>query len=714
MSATFDTVVMVDWSGAGDRGATPKADAIWAGVARDGQADAPVYLRSRAAAEAWLAEVVPAERAAGRRVLLGFDFPFAYPAGTARRITGHEDPRLLWDWFAAAFDALADGEGRFDIAARLNGLFTGDEGPFWFNGLKRDLPGLGKGKPPPQADWPPERRRVETRAPGSFACWQMGGAGAVGSQAMTGMATLSRLRHLWPEAAIWPFDPVGDSPLVIAEVWPSLLSDAVTRRMAEDASLPGAGREGRPIKDAAQVAVLSEALSALCVDGRIDAAFAAAEGPDLAEEGWILGVGGEPELRAAAQPRLRNDCFALPSGVSWTPVDEALTLLRDRLTCVVGTETVPVGAAAGRILAQPHVAARSNPPAANAAVDGYGFAHAALGDAPHRLPLTRGRAAAGGPLEHALPRGEAVRILTGALLPEGVDTVVLEEDTRLEDGAVVFDGAVKPGANTRRAGEDVSVGEVALEGGHALRPPDLALLSALGLAEARVRRRLRVGVLSTGDELAAPGATQDPARTYDANRPMLLALAERWGHAAIDLGHVPDDRAALAHRLDTAGADVILTSGGASAGDEDHVSALLRETGSLTAWRIALKPGRPLALGMWRGMPVFGLPGNPVAAFVCALVFGRPALSVLAGGPWPETRGFVVPAAFEKRKKPGRREYLRARLAPDGRVEVFRSEGSGRISGLSWAEGLVELGDGAAEIRPGDPVTFLPYGLFGL
>jgi molybdopterin molybdotransferase len=180
------------------------------------------------------------------------------------------------------------------------------------------------------------------------------------------------------------------------------------------------------------------------------------------------------------------------------------------------------------------------------------------------------------------------------------------------------------------------------------------------------------------------------------------------------MGRVGDDRAALRARLDVAAetADVILTSGGASAGDEDHVSALLREAGAMQEWRIALKPGRPLALGMWRGTPVFGLPGNPVAALVCTLIFARPAMALLSGAGWSAPQGFDVPAAFEKRKKSGRREYLRARMR-DGRAEVFRSEGSGRISGLSWAEGLVEIDDDARHIRPGDSVRFIPFGSFG-
>jgi molybdopterin molybdotransferase len=308
-------------------------------------------------------------------------------------------------------------------------------------------------------------------------------------------------------------------------------------------------------------------------------------------------------------------------------------------------------------------------------------------------------------------------VLTGAILPEGVDTVVLEEDTATDGAVVVFDGPVRRGANTRRAGEDMAAGDVALRRGQGLRAPDIALLTALGIAEVPVFRRLRVGVLSTGDEIVTtPGAAVGPHQIYDANRPMLLAMAARWGYEAVDLGHARDDEAEIAARLGegAARADVILTSGGASAGDEDHVSRVLRERGVLSSWRIALKPGRPLALALWQGVPVFGLPGNPVAAFVCALIFARPALAAMAGAPWPEPPGFTVPAAFSKSKKPGRREYLRARLDGEGRAEVFASEGSGRISGLSWATGLVELPDGAEEIAPGTPVRFLPYSGFGL
>lgn len=413
-------------------------------------------------------------------------------------------------------------------------------------------------------------------------------------------------------------------------------------------------------------------------------------------------------------PPLRDDCFALPAGVDWTPVDDALARLRDRLCPVVGQETCLPSDALGRILAKPVVAQRANPPQANSAVDGYGFAFASLGEGDQTLPLIQARAAAGASFDGAVPGGEAVRILTGAAIPQGVDTVILQEDVTVGDGKIAFRAGVKPGANTRKAGEDIQAGEVALKAGRVVTPADLALIAAVGVGDIQVYLPLKVAVISTGDELVEAGQPAGQGQIYDANRPMLAGLVRSFGFDVVDIGKIRDDRQALRAALDRAAAeaDVILTSGGASAGDEDHVSALLNEAGAMAQWRIAMKPGRPLALGMWDGTPVFGLPGNPVAAMVCALIFARPAMGMLAGSGWHEPQGFDVSANFEKRKKPGRREYLRARIRA-GRAEVFASEGSGRISGLSWAEGLVELGDDAQEITPGDLVRFFPYGSFG-
>jgi molybdopterin molybdotransferase len=415
-------------------------------------------------------------------------------------------------------------------------------------------------------------------------------------------------------------------------------------------------------------------------------------------------------------PPLKDDCFAMPPGVDWTSVDDALAMLRDGLHCVTEAEDVAVPDAGGRILAADVVAARSNPPYANSAVDGYGFAFDALpeGDVCE-LPLADGRSAAGEPFDGTLAAGSAMRILTGARVPAGVDTVVLEEDCSIANGRIAFRVGLKRGANTRAAGEDVMASETVLTAEHVLRPQDLALLAAVGVSQVSVRRKLRVAVLSTGDEVVSVGQPATDAQIYDANRPMLLDAIRALGFDAVDLAHVADDPALVAAAFDRGAlqADAILTSGGASAGDEDHVSSVLAAQGDVQTWRIAVKPGRPLALALWNGVPVFGLPGNPVAALVCTLVFARPALSVLAGAAWQHPQGFDVPAAFSKNKKAGRREYLRARIR-NGKVEAFKSEGSGRISGLSWADGLVELGDGAQVVSEGDLVRYYPFGSFGI
>jgi molybdopterin molybdotransferase len=314
-----------------------------------------------------------------------------------------------------------------------------------------------------------------------------------------------------------------------------------------------------------------------------------------------------------------------------------------------------------------------------------------------------------------VPPGTAIRILTGANLPTGVDTVILQEDVTASETQITFHGPLKQGTNARDAGEDMCKGDTILPAGRKITPADIGTMAAAGVATVTVHKPLRVGILSTGDELRDPGTKADDGQIFDANRPMLCAVASGWGYKVIDLGRAPDDRLKLRAILDDAATrcDVIISSGGASAGDEDHMSALLEGTGSFALWRIAMKPGRPLALGLWADTPVFGLPGNPVAAMVCALVFARPALRQLAGGDWTETEGYLLPAAFSKSKKAGRREYLRARLV-DGHVQVFPSEGSGRVSGLSWATGLVELGDPAQKVSSGDLVRFIPFGNYAL
>ena len=410
--------------------------------------------------------------------------------------------------------------------------------------------------------------------------------------------------------------------------------------------------------------------------------------------------------------KLRNDCFALPRGVNWTPVADALSHLETSLTAISGVEPVELARAGGRILAEDVSAPRAHPPFANSAVDGYAFRHA-----PGRTDfrLLEGRAAAGEPFTGEVGEGAAVRILTGARIPQGADTVVLQEDVTKTSDGISFEDGLKAGANIRAAGEDVAADQIILKKGQLLGAGDIGLAASVGLGELPVRTRLKVAVISTGSEVAEAGSATSPDQIFDANRPMLKALLSAWGAEVVDLGRMPDVREQVISALDAGArqADVIVTSGGASAGDEDHISAVLRESGQLETWRIALKPGRPLAMGLWSGVPVFGLPGNPVAAFVCSLLFVKPSLGVLGGTVWRQPLGYDLVANFDKNKKPGREEYLRARRS-GGSVEVFKSEGSGRVSGLSWADGLVALEHDRGPVSVGDTVRYIPFTEFGL
>lgn len=691
---TWDTYLMVDWSGGNDRGAQPKADAIWAGVVQDGTAQEPIYFRNRQVFTSWVFDFLDAALAADRKVMVGFDFPFGYPVGFGRHVTGSDDPFVLWEWFADRVEDSPKANNRFDIAGQINGTLPG-MGPYWGNGLKRDiahLPRKGLARDPNPF---PERREIETLAKGSFTCWQLAGAGSVGSQIIMGLPVLHKLRMAFAgQIAIWPFEPLT-KPIACMEIWPTLFA--------------GPAPDGM-IKDAHQVIATAKALHARQLTP--DHADVAISAP---VEGWILGI-GQPKLdpMGLIPPPLRNDCFAMPQGAYWTPVDTALAHLQANLQAATGVESVSVGDGLGRVLAGPAIALRAHPPAANAAVDGYAL-KGPIAKGAHEVPLCDGRAAAGVPFDGTVPDGHALRILTGADIPAGTDTVILQEDITTNGAAIAFHGPLKKGANARAAGEDMKKGEVVFPGKHQVTLRDIATLAAVGVGKINVRKQLRVGVLSTGDEIVAPGKIARRGQIYDANRPMLLGAIRSWGHAAVDLGIAPDDRDTIRDMLDAAAqeCDVILTSGGASAGEEDHVSALLENTGSFALWRIAMKPGRPLALGLWNKKPVFGLPGNPVAACVCALIFARPALSVMAGGHWLTPLGYTLPAAFSKAKKQGRREYLRARLTPEGTVEVFPSEGSGRVSSLSWATGLVELPDEAIHVSEGTPVRFLPFDAFG-
>lgn len=414
--------------------------------------------------------------------------------------------------------------------------------------------------------------------------------------------------------------------------------------------------------------------------------------------------------------QLSDDCFA--TGEKLQRLAEALAEIRARLTGVTDAEEVALAASAGRVLAAELIAPIAVPRLDNSAVDGFAVHFADLDRERDTVLPIAGRAAAGHPFAGALARGQAVRIFTGATMPEGADTVLMQEDCRIEDGRVVIRPGIRLGANRRLAGEDVAAGATILRAGRRLLPADIGLAASVGLARLPVRKPLRVALFSTGDEVRDPGQPLPQGAIYDANRFTLAALLGRHGFAVSDLGILPDRRErlveAIARAADTH--DALISSGGVSTGEEDHVKAAVAALGRLDLWRLAIKPGRPVALGMVRGKPYLGLPGNPAAAFLTYLRFARPVLFCLAGAEPAEPFAFPVRAGFAYRKKAGRLEWVRARLEADGGggwiARKHPQEGAGLLTSIVMTDGIVELDEDRTGVAEGDEVRFHPYSGF--
>ncbi|MEQ9361513.1 MAG: molybdopterin molybdotransferase MoeA, partial [Rhodospirillales bacterium] len=333
--------------------------------------------------------------------------------------------------------------------------------------------------------------------------------------------------------------------------------------------------------------------------------------------------------------QLKDDCFAFDGGLM--PVDDALAILAGRIACVVGTEQVPLRQALGRILAEDVAAPRAVPPHDNSAVDGYAVYHADLNaDGETRLPVA-GRIAAGHPLDGPAERGKAYQIFTGAPMPAGADggpdTVFMAEDAEVAGDVVVLPKGLKKGSNRRFAGEDVKQGDVILRAGQILRAQEIGLAASVGRGNLTVRCKLRAAVFSTGDEVRDPEDGAPDGCIFDANRYTVMSLLDGLGCAVTDLGILPDNPDVIAQALAgaEAGHDLLITSGGVSAGEEHHVKAAVERRGSIHYWRLAIKPGRPVALGQVGDTAFVGLPGNPVAAMVTFMLIARPLIMMLSG-----------------------------------------------------------------------------------
>ena len=411
--------------------------------------------------------------------------------------------------------------------------------------------------------------------------------------------------------------------------------------------------------------------------------------------------------------QLKDDCFAFDGQLM--PLTDALAVLAERLGPVMGTEEVPLRRGLERILGEDVIAERDVPPHDNSAVDGYAvFFDDLEADGETRLAVT-GRLAAGHSLDRAARRGEALRIFTGAPMPDGPDTIFMEEDCRAEGDYVVLPAGLARGANRRKAGENITSGTTIARAGYRLRPQEIGAAASVGRSRLAVYRRLRAAVFSTGDEVRDPRQGAPDGCIFDANRYTVMGLLEGLGCEVTDLGILPDDLDAIGAALDAAagGHDLLITSGGVSAGEEDHVKDAVEALGQIHFWRLAIKPGRPIVLGQVGKTAFVGLPGNPVAAMVTFMVIARPVVLLLAGCTDVVASRFPVRAGFDCEKKQGRREWARVRIETDSKGEPvamkYRSDGAGILTSMVEADGLVELPEDMSKLAEGATVDFLPF-----
>jgi len=386
-------------------------------------------------------------------------------------------------------------------------------------------------------------------------------------------------------------------------------------------------------------------------------------------------------------------------------VDEARARILDHARPPSETETVAAEAGLGRILAEPLVSTVSVPPMDNSAMDGYALR---LADYAPEGWLKVGQRIPAGSLGQPLEPGEVARIFTGAPIPGNADTVVMQEDCEARDGEVLVMRPPRLGDHIRRAGEDIRRGQSVLTSGARLGPGQLGVAASVGAARLAVYRRLRVAVFFTGDEIVMPGQPLPAGRIYNSNRATLLALLAGLGCDIVDLGQVADSLEATLAALEEASrvADVVVTSGGVSVGEEDHVKHAVERLGRIEMWKVAMKPGKPLVYGQVGKADFMGLPGNPVSAFVVFCLFVRPFLLKRMGAQPEQPLAFQVPAAFDWPKPGKRREYLRARL-DQGLAVLYPSQSSGVLTSVAWADGLVDMPSGST-VKPGDTVTFIP------
>lgn len=416
---------------------------------------------------------------------------------------------------------------------------------------------------------------------------------------------------------------------------------------------------------------------------------------------------------------LLNDCFVHDK--QRMRHSEALALLKSRLSTIAVAQTTPLENASGRILAQNIKSPRDIPSADNSAVDGYAFAYSDYVK-NNALPILD-RIAAGDYSGTTQITNSATRIFTGAPMPKGADTIAMQEDCTISNDdaieTVTIPTGLKQFSNCRKVGEDVAYGEVIAKKGNVLTPQLMAAIASTGLAKISVYSKLKIGLISNGNELLRPsGGQTEPfiGQVYDSNYFMLRAMLSLYPVEIIDYGVLEDDYVAIKNTISTATnqCDIVISSGGASKGEEDYIIPALEELGKRHLWQLAVKPGRPMSFGQVKQTPFFGLPGNPVACFICFALYVRQSIQLLAGANYKEPQRYIIASGFDiKQKKPDRREFLRGSIEvnSNGRqvLQKFNRDGSGLITGLRTSGGLIEIPEEMTRVKKGDLLAYIPF-----
>jgi len=411
--------------------------------------------------------------------------------------------------------------------------------------------------------------------------------------------------------------------------------------------------------------------------------------------------------------QLSNDCFK--HSKKKISLEKAVSILEKRIKCIKKTQKIKLDQALGRILSKDIVSKLNVPPFNNTAVDGYAFKYSHLNKKKETALKLAGRITAGQNFNKKIKTGEIARIFTGAKVPEGADTVIMQEDCNTADNQIVLKPGIFKGANIRKKGEDIRYGKKIISKGSKLKAQDIALIASVGIKEIGVFEKLTVGIFTTGNELYEPGTKTSNSGIYDSNRYCLKNLLETINCSVKDYGIKKDNEKLIKNTLKKISkeCDLIITTGGMSVGEEDYVRKVLEKNGSLNFWNIAIKPGRPVALGNIFKKPFIGLPGNPVSVMITFLKIALPTINKLSGFSLPKEKNFIVTTDFNFKKKSGRKEFLRVIISKNlnGQIKIknYPKSGSGVFTSIVETDGLIELPEKLTYLKKGTKIRFVPY-----